>query len=62
MLHWGRRQGRTVFCPRGPALGTYRGGRGGGYDDLPLGRGSGGTAYGGFYDGMDRFGGAVRGV
>jgi hypothetical protein len=39
-------------------------GGGGGYDDLPLGRGAGGAAYGGFggYDSMDRFGGAGRGL
>jgi len=32
--------------------------------DLPLGRGTGGAAYGGFGDhnGMDRFGGTVRGL
>jgi hypothetical protein len=46
-------------------LGIY-GGRlhnssaGGGYDDLPLGRGTGGAGGFGGYDGMDRFGGAVR--
>jgi len=46
--------------------GTYGGGYGGGggYDDLPIGRGAGGAVYGGFggYDGMDRFGGAGRGL
>ena len=33
-------------------------GVGGGYDDLPLGHGTGGAAYG--HDGIDCFGGAVR--
>ena len=47
----------------GPYGGGYGGG-GGGYDDLPLGRGTSGAVYGGFggYDGMDRFGGAGRGL
>lgn len=46
----------------GPYAGGY-GSASGGYDDLPLGRGAGGATYGfGGYDGMDRFGGAGRGL
>lgn len=46
----------------GPYGGGYSGS--GGYDDLPLSRGASGATYGGFggYDGMDRFGGAGRGL
>ena len=55
----GRLQNSSVHP--GPYAGGYSGN---GYDDLPLGRGAGSAAYGGFggYDGMDRFGGAGRGL
>jgi len=58
---WHLRSGRLQNSSARPA-GGYGGG--GGYGDLPLGRGTGGAAYGGFggHDGVNRFGVAVRGL
>jgi len=62
--YWGRGRYRVVLCPPGHFLGTYGGGGGGSYDDLPLDRDPSCATYGGFggYDSIDCFGGAVRGL
>jgi len=58
---WHLRPGRLQDSSVRPASGY---GGGGGHDDLPLGRGTGGAAFGGFsgHNDMDRFSGAVRGL
>jgi len=58
---WNLRSGRPQSSSAHPA-GGYGGG--GGYYDLPLGRGTSGVVYGGFggHDGRNRLGGAVRGL